>query len=106
MSADFLGVYPSGEARRDNHAAQLNDGPTVNSYVLSKSRLIIVSGDAVMLSYRADFVRSSDAATRVRCVSSLWCRHGSAWVNPFSQDTPAGERPHQSLRASASPNRR
>jgi hypothetical protein len=48
LSADFLGVYPSGFARRDNHAAQLDDGPTVNSYVLSESRLIIVGGDAVV----------------------------------------------------------
>lgn len=90
LSADFLGVYPSGFAGRDDHAAQLDNGPIVTSYVLSESRLIIVSGDAVMLSYRADFVRPSDAAAIVWFVSSLWCRRGSDWVNTFSQDTPAG----------------
>jgi len=90
LSTDFLGVYPSGFAGRDDHAAELDNGPTVTSYVLSESRLIIISGDAVMLSYRADFVRPSGAAAIVWYVSSLWCRRGSDWVNTFSQDTPAG----------------
>ncbi|MGY9083794.1 MAG: nuclear transport factor 2 family protein [Acidimicrobiales bacterium] len=89
LSPDFLGVYPSGFAGREDHAALLDDGPTVTSYVLSESRLNRVTGDAAMLSYRADFVRPSDSAAIVWYVSSLWCRRGSEWVNTFSQDTPA-----------------
>lgn len=89
LSDDFLGVYPSGFSSRDGHGDQLNDGPTVASYTLSEPRLISVSASAGLLSYRADFLRPNNPATITWYVSSLWCERDGAWVNTFSQDTPA-----------------
>ena len=89
LSDDFLGVYPSGFAAREDHAGQLDDGPTVASYGLSQARFRRISDHAVMLSYRADFERPGDSTTIIWYVSSLWSRRDGGWVNTFSQDTPA-----------------
>ena len=92
LARDFVGVYPTGFANRSDHVAQLNDGPSISSYVLSEPRTLKVSDRAVMLSYRADFHRVSevgDGPPEVMYVSSLWCQRGDRWVNIFSQDTPS-----------------
>jgi hypothetical protein len=92
LSDDFLGVYPTGFADRKSHVEQLIDGPTVTSFALHDARMLAVSESAVILSYRAEFERAaSTVASEVQrmYVSSLWCRRDGAWVNVFSQDTPA-----------------
>jgi hypothetical protein len=92
LSADFLGVYPTGFADRSAHAAQLEGGPTVAEYVLSEARIRVLSPDAVLLAYRADWRRASPSGVgepETMFVSSLWCRAGDRWENVFSQDTPA-----------------
>lgn len=92
LSNDFLGVYPTGFADRKSHVEQLIDGPTVTSFALHDARMLTVSESAVILSYRAEFVRpTSTVASEVQWmyVSSLWCRRDEAWLNVFSQDTPA-----------------
>jgi hypothetical protein len=91
LTADFLGVYPSGFAGRDDHAGQLADGPTVATFQLSEARLLAISDDAVMLSYRADSrpaAGSSHPEPAAMYVSSLWCHRDGRWLNLFSQDTP------------------
>jgi hypothetical protein len=92
LSEDFLGVYPSGFADRDGHAGQLNDGPTVATYELHDARIVVVSDDAVLLTYRADYRRpaASGNESASMYVSSLWCRREDRWLNVFSQDTPTG----------------
>jgi len=92
LTDDFLGVYPTGFATRDDHVGQLGDGPTVGSYKLSEARLFTVVDDAVMLSYRASFTgpqSTADATPKSMYVSSLWCLRDGEWRNVFSQDTPA-----------------
>jgi hypothetical protein len=89
LSADFLGVYPTGFADRSAHAAQLEEGPTVAEYTLSEARIRVLSPDAVLLAYRADWRRASSTEPEAMYVSSLWCRAGDGWENLFSQDTPA-----------------
>ena len=92
LSDDFLGVYPTGFADRKSHVEQLGDGPTVSSFALHEARLLPVSASAVILSYRAEFERpTSSVVSEVHSmyVSSLWCRRDGAWLNVFSQDTPA-----------------
>ena len=95
LSEDFLGVYPTGFADRKSHVEQLIDGPTVASFALHDARMLTVSESAVILSYRAEFERpASPVASEVQSmyVSSLWCRRDGAWLNVFSQDTPAESR--------------
>lgn len=91
LDPDFLGVYPDGFATRDDHVAQLGDGPTVLSFSLSSARLIALGDDHALLAYRATFTRSGQVASECMLVSSVWRRTAEGWRNVFSQDTPLAE---------------
>jgi hypothetical protein len=91
LGPDFLGVYPTGFAGRDDHAAQLAGGPTVAHFALADARILVIAADAALLAYRAEYVRAGAPAgdePEAMFVSSLWCRRGERWVNVFSQDSP------------------
>ena len=88
LSADFLGVYPSGFANRDDHVGQFADAPTMAKFDLSDTRLRILTPDIVLLSYRADYLRPGVSEWESMLISSLWERRHGVWVNSFSQDTP------------------
>ncbi len=94
LAPDFVGLYPTGFADRDDHVDSLAAGPTVASYELSETRLLTVSDDAVLLCYRSDFRRATPTGpgpVEGMYVSSLWCRRDGRWLNVFSQDTPPGQ---------------
>ena len=93
LSDDFVGVYPSGFADRNDHVSQFVSAPTVSSYSLEQARVFEVSDRAVMLCYLAVFQRPGDGAVHRMFVSSLWCEREGTWVNTFSQDTPATDTP-------------
>lgn len=89
LSHDFLGVYPSGFAGREEHAEQLRDGPAIAAFTLSGARLLSPAPGVALLSYRADFRRSGPQREEEAVfVSSLWRHENGAWINLFSQDTP------------------
>ncbi|SDW30961.1 protein of unknown function [Ruegeria halocynthiae] len=88
LSPDFLGVYPSGFANRDDHVGQFADAPTMTQFELSDTRLRVLSADVVLLSYRADYRRPDAEEWEVMLISSLWERRHDVWINSFSQDTP------------------
>jgi hypothetical protein len=90
LSDDFLGVYPTGFAGRDDHSGALAGGPSVGAYALHDARTLVVTEDDVLLAYRAEYRRTPDADPETMYVSSLWSRRDGAWRNTFSQDTPAG----------------
>jgi hypothetical protein len=89
LSNDFVGVYPSGFADRDDHAGMLADGPTMAEYAIRDARLVDVSDTTVMLCYRAEFRRAGGTRTETMYISSLWAERDGRWLNTFSQDTPA-----------------
>jgi hypothetical protein len=92
LSEDFLGVYPSGFANRAEHGGQLANGPTVADFELHDARLMVLSDNDVLLSYRAEWHRVTTGergAGESMYVSSLWSRRDGRWVNVFSQDSPA-----------------
>jgi hypothetical protein len=92
LADDFLGVYPSGFATRADHAGQLANGPTVADYELSEARLMVLSPDDVVLSYRAAWhrlVNGKPGDDESMYVSSIWSRRSDRWMNVFSQDSPA-----------------
>ncbi len=91
LSPDFLGVYPSGFANRDEHVGQFADAPTMAEFRLSETKLRVLSADAVLLSYRADYLRPGASEWETMLISSLWERRGEHWLNTFSQDTPVTE---------------
>ena len=88
LSADFLGVYPSGFANRDDHVGQFAVAPTMAEFKLSQEKLRILTPDVVLLSYRADYLRPDATEWDAMLISSLWERRHGVWVNSFSQDTP------------------
>lgn len=90
LSDDFVGVYPTGFARRDDHTGQLAGGPTVATYAIDRPVLIPAGADSALLAYTATFRRTADAEPETMYVSSLWCHRDGRWLNTFSQDTPAG----------------
>ncbi|MES0824083.1 nuclear transport factor 2 family protein [Ruegeria sp. SCP11] len=88
LSADFLGVYTTGFANRDDHVGQFADAPTMDRYELSETKLRVLTPDIVLLSYRADYQRPGSATWEAMLISSLWERRHDVWINSFSQDTP------------------
>ncbi len=92
LAPDFLGVYPTGFAGRDDHADQLESGPSVDTYTITDAHVVEVSVGAKLLSYRADYRRPGAVPGSMASmyVSSLWTMCGDRWVNVFSQDTPVG----------------
>jgi len=89
LDQNFLGVYSTGFAGKAEHVQQLDNGPTIKSYELSAFRVLHLSTDSALLSYRADFIRSNQIFSEAMYVSSIWQRRGQVWVNLFSQDTSA-----------------
>ncbi len=88
LTADFLGIYPSGFAGRTDHVGQLSDGPVMCSYDLDHARLRVIGADHALLSYRATYARVG-GTSEVLYITSLWQRIDGQWRNSFSQDTPA-----------------
>ena len=93
LADNFLGVYSTGLAGRDEHVGQLASGPTVKSYSLSNARVIHLCPGAVVLSYLAIWSRhgsESPARQERMYISSIWQQQHGVWRNVFSQDTKAG----------------
>ena len=94
LADDFLGVYPTGIAVRDDHSGQLDDGATVVDFRLESPRLKVITDDDVLLVYDAAYRRPGGPDERMpeerMFVSSLWSRRDGVWRNVFSQDTPPG----------------
>lgn len=91
LTADFLGVYPSGFADRADHAEQLEAGPSVERYALSDARCLTVGEGHAMLCYKAIYLRPGTTEEEEMYVSSLWQREAAGWRNIFSQDTPVSD---------------
>lgn len=94
LSRDFLGVYPSGYAGRDDHMAALDDGPVITGYRLDEERLLPAGQGHVLLVYRAYFSEPGRDGEKAMYVASLWRRDGEGWINSFSMDTPLGAGDH------------
>jgi len=94
LADDFLGVYHSGFAGKDQHLGQLRSGPTVASYELFDARIQVLSDGVVLLAYRAEWIRQGEGREgdpETMYVTSIWRQEGAIWRNMFSQDTPAGD---------------
>lgn len=92
LAEDFLGVYATGFANREEHAAQLLGGPVISSFRLSDARLLVIEADVVLLAYLAEFRRSKSppgSPPERMYITSLWQRLPEGWRNVFSQDTGA-----------------
>ena len=95
LAPDFLGVYLTGRAGRDIHAAQLEGGPVVESYALIGEQVKALGPGLLLLSYRAEFTVPGSGETHRVLVTSIWERRGEGWVNVFSRDTASQDGPSQ-----------
>ena len=89
LTDDFLGVYSTGYSDKSGHVAMLDNGPTMAEFALGDARLRVISPDAALLSYRADYRPTNSNDWQVMFISSLWEYIDDHWLNSFSQDTPA-----------------
>ncbi len=88
LSEDFLGVYPTGLATRDEHVAQLAAGPSVFEYSITNASTIVITADDLLLTYDVRYRRTAHVDHERMLVTSLWSRRDGDWRNTFSQDTP------------------
>jgi len=103
LADDFLGVYSTGFAIRDDHSGQLADGPTVARFDIRDARLMPLGPGRVLLAYFASFTRvaapapeampdsMSEAMPESMYVSSIWENRDGIWLNTFSQDSNAAD---------------
>lgn len=89
LADDFLGVYSTGFAIRDDHTGQLADGPTVVRFDIRDARLMPLGPGRALLAYRAGFTRLGATAPEAMYVSSIWEQRDGTWLNTFSQDSNA-----------------
>jgi len=90
LTDDFLGVYSNGFAGKGDHTNQLKDGPTVAHYEILDARIQVLSEEAVLLSYLANYVPclvGEAGKSKSMYVTSIWRRISGVWKNSFSQDT-------------------
>lgn len=87
LADDFLGVYPSGFAKKSDHTNQLKVGSTVLQYEILEARIKVLSEEVVLLSYLANYVPSNGGKESMY-VTSIWQSMNGVWKNVFSQDTP------------------
>jgi len=90
LSDEFLGVYDTGFAGKEDHINQLSDGPTVHAYRIENPKMIILSSDTALLSYKAVWSRIKmgiKGKQEVVYISSIWKLTKGKWINIFSQDT-------------------
>ena len=89
LAEDFLGVYPTGFVTREDHVAELDDGPTVAAFTILETRTMVTGEDSALIAYRVRFRAPEGAEPITWMVSSLWRRTSDgSLVNVFSQDTP------------------
>ena len=92
LAADFVGLYDTGFATKQETVHQLDGQYAILDYKLDQIRVIRPSASAALLLYRAVCKGSGDWQTicaRPLYISSLWVERGGAWLNLFSQDTQA-----------------
>ena len=92
LAPEFLGVYPIGFVDRDDHVAELDDGPTVAEFDVLATRTMVTGQDCALIAYRVRFRATADGAPLEWMVSSIWRREpDGSHVNTFSPDHPVEE---------------
>lgn len=91
LSNDFLGVYPDGFAAKSDHTNQLKQGPSILNYSIIESKVITLSNDTALISYKASWQKLNIEKPEIIYVTSIWKIIDGEWQNIFSQDTPGAE---------------
>lgn len=89
LSDDFVGVYTTGFATRDDHVGELADGPSMFDFALDSIDVAELADGVARITYAADYRSRADAPQERMYITSLWELRDGHWINTFSQDTPA-----------------
>ena len=90
LSDDFLGVYETGLSTKEDHLAQLKDGPIVSDYKIRQAQLLQLGPKIVSLTYSATVIFVKNETQNIQhlyYITSIWAYRHNKWVNIFSQDT-------------------
>jgi hypothetical protein len=90
LADEFVGLYNTGFATKSDHAKQMNDRYSIDSYNLQDAKILRLSPQMALLLYKATCKGSGEweeYCSRPDFVSSLWVERDRHWVNLFSQDT-------------------
>ena len=90
LSDDFLGVYESGLSTKEDHLAQLQEGPVVSDYKIGHARLLRLGPKIVSLTYSATVAsveKEAQGTQHLYYITSIWAHRSNKWINIFSQDT-------------------
>jgi hypothetical protein len=87
LAADAFVVVPGGVLEREDLLRQWEDRPPWSDYTLSESRLVLVNGETVVISYRVQ-ARDKDGEVYRARVSSVYVWAGSGWALTLRQHTP------------------
>jgi hypothetical protein len=90
LAADALMVFgPVGVLDRDGIIASVEGGQRWDDVAFSDVRFVRLTGDACVVTYRADAQRAGEAAYTA-LVGSVYVRRDGAWQLAFHQHTVAG----------------
>lgn len=89
LAAAALMVFPepAGVLVKDEIASSLEEGARWTDVALEEHRVLELSDDAALVTYKAT-ARRSDGPTYVARASSAYVRDGSTWKLAFHQQTP------------------
>jgi hypothetical protein len=90
LAADALMVFgPAGVLDRDAIVAGIEGGQRWDDVAIADVRVVELTGDVCLVTYRADARRGADE-TYAALVSSVYVRRDDAWRLAFHQHTAGG----------------
>jgi len=87
LAADAFVVVPGGVLEREDLLRQWDGRPPWVDYELSDSRMVLVNGETVVMTYRVAAHDRRGRLYRAR-VSSVYVWEGSGWALTLRQHTP------------------
>ena len=87
LAADAFVVVPGGVLEREDLLRQWEDRPAWADYTLSDSRVALVNGETVVMTYRVEARDHGGGAYRAQ-VSSVYVWAGAGWALTLRQHTP------------------
>jgi hypothetical protein len=90
LASDGFVVVPGGVLEREDLLRQWHGRPPWADYALSESRMVLVNGETVVMTYRVEAHDADGGIYRAR-VSSVYVWAGNGWALALRQHTPEPE---------------
>jgi hypothetical protein len=87
LTSDAVMVFPFGVLDRDAAIEAIAAAPPWSTYAIAETRVIALTDDSAILTYRARAQRTGQEPYAAR-MSTAFVRHEGAWKTAFHQQTP------------------